>query len=276
LLPYSFPEYRAARSFAVDARLEARERQGLLLKHLDAFLIGGGFPEVVAGGADPSSYLVTLFDSILFKDIVKRHHVRQAAKLHDVGRWLIGNIAREYTCTSVKNSLACRSVHTVDNYVAYLVEAFLLMSVTRYSPKAKLRMSAPRKIYGYDTGMVNAVRFRTGRDTGRLMENMVAVELFRRSSEYYAYKTRTGQEVDFLLRCADGPDRLLQVCYDLSDPKTRRREFQALATAGSELGLSGGTVLTWDEEGTESVGGLPVELVPSWKWLLGMNKANCR
>jgi predicted AAA+ superfamily ATPase len=221
------------------------------------------------GGADPASYLVTLFDSILFKDVVKRHNVRYAAKLHDVGRWLVGNVAREYTCTSLKNSLAFRSVHTVENYIAYLVEAFLFMSVTRYSPKAKLRMSAPRKIYGYDTGMVNATRFRIGRDTGRLLENMVAVELYRRGIEFYSYKSSSGREVDFLLRAAGKEDQLLQVCHDLSDPKTRRREYRSLASAGSELGIKSGTVLTWDEEGIETTSQFSIQLFPVWKWLLG-------
>jgi predicted AAA+ superfamily ATPase len=269
LLPFSFAEYLAVRSFELDERLEARERQGLLLKHLDDYIAGGGYPEVVAGGADPSGYLVTLFDSILFKDVVKRHNVRYAALLHDTGRWLIGNAAREYTCTSLKNSLGFRSVHTVENYIAYLIEAFLFMSVTRYSPKAKLRLSAPRKIYGYDTGMVNAVRFRTGRDTGRLLENLVAVELYRRGIEFYSYKTVGGKEVDFILRFADGADQLMQVCYELAEPKTRKREFQALAAAGVEAGLTCGTVLTWDEEGQETISGFSIRVIPVWKWLLG-------
>lgn len=271
LLPFSFTEYLAARSFIVDESLAARERQGQLLKHLDDFLQSGGFPEVVVRGAVPAGYLLSLFDSILFKDVVKRYGVRYAAKLHDVGRWLIGNVAREYTCTSLKNSLAFRSVHTVENYVSYLVEAFLFMSVTRYSPKAKLRMSAPRKIYAYDTGMVNAVRFRTGSDTGRLLENLVAVELYRRGIEFYSYKSNSGKEVDFLLQSRAGEQCLMQVCQDLSDPKTRRRELQALAAAGAELSLAEGTLLTWDEEGVETVANFTTSLIPTWKWLLQLD-----
>jgi predicted AAA+ superfamily ATPase len=269
LLPFSFDEYLKARGFALDERLEARERQGLLLKQLDDFMACGGFPEVVVGGADSSSYLAALFDSILFKDVVKRHNVRYPSKLQDLSRWLIGNVAREYTCTSLKNALAFRSVHTVENYAGYLVEAFLFMSVMRYSPKAKLRMSAPRKIYGYDTGMVNAVRFRVGSDTGRLLENLVAVELYRRNIEFYSFKCENGKEVDFLLRSAGAADQLLQVCYDLSEPKTRRREFQALSAAGQELGLNSATVLTWDEESTETYASVTIACVPVWKWLIG-------
>lgn len=268
ILPFSFSEFLRARSFAVDERLAAKEREGLLLKHLDDFLVSGGYPEVALGRADPSSYLNTLFDSILFKDVVKRHRVRYPGKLHEVGHWLVGNIAREYTCTSLAKALSFNSVHTVENYVSYLLEAFLFMSVTRYSPKAKLRMKAPRKIYGYDTGMVNAVRFRTGRDMGRLMENMVAVELYRRGCEPYSYKTGNGKEVDFVVRSPGQDNTLIQVCYDLTDAKTRRREFQALVAAGEELGFKSGCVLTWDEEGREEMGGFGIEVMPVWKWLI--------
>jgi predicted AAA+ superfamily ATPase len=268
LLPFSFAEYLKARDFPLDERLEARERQGLLLKQLADFMACGGYPEVVVGGAEPSGYLATLFDSILFKDVVKRHNVRFAGKLQDLSRWLVGNVAREYSCTSLKNALAFRSVHTVENYLGYLLEAFLFMSVTRYSPKAKLRLSAPRKIYGYDTGMVNAVRFRVGSDTGRFLENLVAVELYRRNIEFYSFKCTNGKEVDFLLRSTGVADQLLQVCYDLSEPKTRRRELQALAAAGDELGLTSCTVLTWDEEGCESHTNVTIKYIPVWKWLL--------
>jgi uncharacterized protein len=271
LLPFSFAEFLTARSFAVDETLAAPERQGLVLKQLDDFLRIGGFPEVVVRGTEPAGYLTALFDGILFKDVVKRYGVRYSAKLHDVGRWLIGNVAREYTCTSLKNTLAFRSVHTVENYVSYLVEAFLFMSVTRYSPKAKVRLSAPRKIYAYDTGMVNAVRFRTGSDTGRLLENLVAVEWYRRGDEFFAFKTAGGKEVDFLVRSSTGEFHLFQVCYDLSDSKTRRRELVALAKAAEELGVAAGTVLTWDEEGVETFGSCLIHLVPVWKWLLNLH-----
>jgi predicted AAA+ superfamily ATPase len=113
LLPFSFAEFLTARSFAVDETLATTERQGLMLKQLDDFLRIGGFPEVVVRGTEPAGYLTALFDGILFKDVVKRYGVRYSAKLHDLGRWLIGNVASEYTCTSLKNALTFRSVHTV-------------------------------------------------------------------------------------------------------------------------------------------------------------------
>ena len=268
LLPFSFEEFLAARSFALDTIFTDRERQSLLLKQLNDFITTGGYPEIIAGGAEPAGYLASIFDSVLLKDVVKRYNVRYVSKLHDLGKWLISNAAREYSCTSIKNSLGFGSVHTVENYISYLVEAFLFMSVERYSPKAKLRMSAPRKIYAYDTGMINALRFRIGSDMGRLLENMAATELYRRGASFYSYKTAGGKEVDFLLRLSGGENHLIQISYDLSDAKTRRREINSLAAAAGELGQTGGTVFTWDEEGEETCAGCKIRFVPFWKWLL--------
>ena len=100
---------------------------------------------------------------------------------------------------------------------------------------------------------------------------LVAVELYRRGIEFYSYKTAGGKEVDFILRATGAADQLVQVCYDLSEAKTRQREMQALWAAGVELNHSHGTILTWDEEGREDLHGFTICLKPVWKWLLQMN-----
>ena len=274
LLPFSFAEFLRARKFSIDESLALKERQGLLLSHLNEYVGMGGFPEVVVKGADAHSYLATLFESVLFKDIVRRYGIRQTQRLHDLGTWLVSNTAREYTLTSLKNSLAFGSVHTVENYLGYLAETFLLFTLPRFSWKAKEQVKAPRKAYCYDTGMVQAVRFRSGADTGRLLENVVAVELARRGEEFYCWKETAGKEVDFVVRREAETAELIQVCYDLSEQKTRKREIQALIAAAGSLQCGSLTVLTWDEEGEESSAAGPVHLIPAWKWLLGLEKSS--
>jgi len=85
VLPFSFPEFLLARNFDLDDTLNLKERQGLLLRNLSDYLSTGGYPEVVTGNLDGKHYLATLFDSILFKDIVKRYNVRYAKKLYYLG-----------------------------------------------------------------------------------------------------------------------------------------------------------------------------------------------
>ena len=76
ILPFSFAEFLKAKGFIVDEALELKERQGLLLRHLSDYLTSGGYPKVVVNGLEYGSYISTLFESILFKDIVKRYNIR--------------------------------------------------------------------------------------------------------------------------------------------------------------------------------------------------------
>ena len=110
--------------------------------------------------------------------------------------------AREYTATRLKNLLGFNSTFTVQNYVKYLEEAFLIFSVERLSFKAKEFMKAPRKVYCIDTGLISTVSTRVTEDFGRLMENL-AVELRRRGSkenrELFCFR-HENYEVDFVIK----------------------------------------------------------------------------
>ena len=75
----------------------------------------------------------------------------------------------------------------------YLQEAFVVFVNERFSYKIKEQMKSPRKVYAYDTGTINAVKVKITPDIGKLMENVVAVELLRRGKEFYYYKTREGK-----------------------------------------------------------------------------------
>lgn len=269
LFPFSFAEYLRAKGFVLDETIALKERQGLLLNHLDTYLRCGGFPETVVGAVDVGNYLATLFESVLLKDVVRRYNVRYAGRLLELGRYLVANHAREYTFTSVGKALGFRSVHTLENYIGYLAEAFLLFSVTRFSWKARERVQAPRKVYACDPGFIAAVGFKSGADTGRLLESLAAIELARRGEEFHTYKEPGGKEVDFVVRKSGVTSGLMQVCYDLSDPKVRKREISGLLRAAEELSCDELIILTWDEEGEIALQGRKIKLYPAWKWLLG-------
>jgi len=269
IFPFSFSEFLKARGFDVDETLELKERQGLLLNHLDAYLEKGGYPEVLVKGLDARNYLTTLFESVLFKDVVKRYGVRYTKKLDDLARYLVTNHSSEFSYTKLKSALEFRSVHTVENYTDYLVEAFLVFHVDRFSYKLKEQMKSPRKAYAYDTGVVNSVSFKASRNYGKLMENLVAIELIRRGNDFYYYRSDNGKEVDFVLRKGLKVDQLIQVCYDVDDHSTRKRELSALVKAGKDLGCGNLTILTWDRMADEMHGGSRVIFLPLWRWLIG-------
>ncbi|MFH0960238.1 MAG: ATP-binding protein [Pseudomonadota bacterium] len=268
ILPFSFKEFLHAKSFQIDDTLELKERQGSLLGYLDKYINIGGFPEIVAKHVEPRSYLPTLFESILFKDIAKRYNVRYSKKLYDLGYYLITNHSCEFTYTRLKKILDFRSVHTVENYVKYISEAFIVFVVDRFSFKLAEQIKSPKKVYSYDTGMAKSVRFAVTPDTGKFIENIVAIELLRRDIEPYSYRTRNGKEIDFVIKKGSDINQLIQVSYDISEYATKKRELNALVKAGQELRCDNLTVITWDHCGEHLIDEQKVSFLPLWRWLL--------
>lgn len=269
LLPFAFSEFLRARNFVIDDTLAMKERQGMVLNLLNEYLDKGGYPEVLIKNVDPKSYITTLVESILFKDIVKRYNVRYSKKLYDLGIYLITNHSSEFSYTRLKNTLEFRSVHTVENYTNYLNEAFLIFNTERFSYKIKEQMRSPKKVYAYDTGMINAIKFKTTPDTGRLIENLAAIELLRRGKEFYCYRTRDGKEVDFAVKEGLKIGQLIQICYDIDQYMTKKREINALIKAAYETKCKSLLVLTWDYEAKEKSDDNQINYLPLWKWLVG-------
>jgi len=263
LLPFSFREYLTAKG--IDPADEP-----LVQYHFTAWLHTGGYPEVVVNNTPLETYLPTLFDSILFKDIVRRYRVKYPQKIHELAHYLTTNHSCEYTCNALKGALGFRSVHTVENYVSYLAESFLFFPVERYSTKLKELLKAPRKGYTIDLGLIEAIKFKQQPDTGRLLENAVAIELFRHEADFYSYKTAAGKETDFVIRSGITISELIQVTLDTTAPKTMKRELSGILAASRDLSCAQLTILTGNETWEKEIDGLTIRALPVWKWLIGM------
>ena len=122
-----------------------------------------------------------------------------------------------------------------------------------------------------DTGFVKAKAFGVSQDLGKLLENMVFLELLRRGYEtgktLFYYRSRNDREVDFVLRKGNKVVEILQVCYDMSSPKTERREVTSLLECAEELRCSKYKIITWDEERVINEP-TDIKAVPFYKWAL--------
>jgi predicted AAA+ superfamily ATPase len=122
----------------------------------------------------------------------------------------------------------------------------------------------PKKIYLIDTGFsVLATDFSENR--GKLLENAVAVELFRRRRECFYFKGR--QECDIVVRGGTKPEAAVQVCWELTT-RNEGRELQGLSEAVRELDIREWYILTADEEGERTHDGTKIPVLPVWKWAL--------
>jgi hypothetical protein len=138
----------------------------------------------------------------------------------------------------------------------------------------KEQLIAPKKIYCIDQGLANTMSFRFSGDRGKLMENLVAVELMRRSSywynnwEVYYWKDHQQNEVDFIIKEGLKVKEIIQVTCINEKDELNRREINALLKSSKDLKCKNLKVITWDFEGEEIVKEKRIEFMPLWKFLL--------
>lgn len=273
ILPFDFNEFLRAKNFAVDPELESiPQKRGELLKLMEEYLINGGFPEVVLKNQQPLGYLDVLFDAVLFKDVVKRHKVRFSEQIDQLGSYLISNISGQYSARRLARVLQFKSDVTLERYLSYLAEAYVIFSLSRYSAKAGVRLKSPKKIYVVDNGFVSAKAIQHSPDKGKLMENLVFIELVKSgikpNRELFYYKTRNDREVDFVVKKETEVAELIQVCYEANNHDVEQREVKALVEASQELKVSNLTILTWDDEREIEKDGKTIKFKSLWKWLI--------
>lgn len=213
-----------------------------------------------------SKILHHYFDDILFRDIVLRHEVCDVKLLQSVAEYYMTNMATQYAFNRIRN-IFDTSIDNVRRYTDFLEEAQLVFSLEKFSYKTSGRQKANRKVYVADTGLRNAISFRFSQDLGRLAENVVAMHLLRQARELFYFGN--GSECDFAVK-QSGKFFPIQVSYsDLSDEKTKTREFQGLLAALKQLKQKEGLLLTDDVERVEQLGNSRIRLQPVWKFLLG-------
>jgi len=261
LLPFSYQEFlQAIGSEAMD-NSEAFHR----------YLLWGGFPEVNLSAVEPGSYLRTLFDSVVLRDIVTRHRIRASTAIYDLINLLVNNAANRFSARSLERSLRNVSIATIQKFISYCQEAYLVQDLQPYFFKPRMRLKADRKIYTFDNGFISAKSQPVTMNDSRLLENLVFVELVRRgfkpNLDLFYYQTRAGTEVDFLLRRGSENIELIQVTQNLSSLKTLERETRALRQGAEELNLRKLTVITIASEEIIDSAGAQVNVVPCWKWL---------
>lgn len=236
----------------------------------DDYLRYGGYPEVVASRQLARSYLDILFDSIVWKDLAKRHNVRNITDLNNLAMYLVSNFCNPLTANNLVEEIGFSSVNTAKKFMDYLHEPYLFYYLPRYDNKLKRMKKAPRKVYVVDNGFVAAKAFSLSDNLGRLLENQVFIELIRRGYDteksLFYYRSRNDKEVDFVLRKGSRIESLIQVCYDMSSPKTEKREVDGLAECAGELKCDHLVVVTNREERIIEKKGYKIQVVPIGKF----------
>ncbi|RLE44988.1 ATP-binding protein [Candidatus Woesearchaeota archaeon] len=261
VFPLSFTEFLKFKGVKIKSLALQKEE---IIHYFGEFLDKGGFPEVVLEKDDDVAEmrLKEYFDGILLRDVISSKNIRETAKLSELVHYLITNVSTLFSYNKLANTVGI-SLNSVKEYLSFLEDAYLLFQVNffSYSVKKSIMIQMPRKIYCIDNGLRNAVSFRFSKDGGRLVENLVFIELKRREKEVFYWKN--SNEVDFVIKNKDDSLTAINVS-DTNDINKREieglLEFKKSFKRIEEL-----LILTNDTEKKEK----GIKFVPVWKWLLG-------
>ncbi len=262
LFPFSFAEFLKLKN--QDWQDLYSEKISQITALFDQYLKNGGFPEFLK--TQDVEYLKRTYEDILYKDILVRFNVREVKSFRELANFVFANFAKEASYNNLKKILDFKSVMSVRNYVHYLQESYLAFELFKYDFSLKKQYVSNKKIYAIDNGLRNAIAFSTSSDDGRLLENLVFLELKRRAQEIYYFKDKN--ECDFLVKEKNRITQAIQVCFQI-DQNNRDRELTGLREAMKKFDLRKGLILTKTQE--EQIGeNNEIEIKPIWKWLLGI------
>jgi len=269
VFPFSFPEFLQLRMGCLDGNEILYGTGKIETKRLFAeYAKWGGFPEtaLAADPLDKTKLLKEYLRAMFFRDLVERYDMTNIALFDALADKLFSSFSTRLSLTAFYRQYKDLFPFSKDRLFQYFhnfEESKLIFSVRKFSESSYKRSRNPVKIYPADTGLCRRV---ASEDAGRILENIVFIELARRGWEVYYFEEK--QECDFVVKDGEGTGfAAFQVCRELTD-ENRYRETGGLIAACRRLNVNEGTILTDDQEWEEEAEGIKISVRPVWRWLI--------
>ena len=265
IFPFSFGEYLEFHGIQLSQHWSLSPVRTDVVRLFSDYFYYGGLSEMFSL-QDKQTWLQSLYQKILYSDIVIRKGVRNEQSLRMLVKKLADSVMQPTAVKRLQNILQGTGTkitrETISSYLDYMHESYLTFGVSSFTDGLSERETV-RKHYFYDNGILNLFLFQP---EPKLMENMVAIHLYKKYGEDLFYYNKN-VEVDF---CVPKDGLLVQVCYRMVDDQTRTRELGALQKVAKFLKAQRCMVVTYDQEETVSVNGLEkdIEIIPVYKFLL--------
>ena len=251
MFPFSFKEFLII------------QKQKPSLLAFEKYFDKGGFPEYLKK-EDPS-ILHELLSDVVMRDIAIRFGIRNTAILNKIVIYLISNVGKEFSYNSLKKMFEIKSVQSVIDYISYFENAYLLFSIPRFSYSYNQQQVNPKKIYSIDNGFSysNSVSF--SKDKGKMLENVVFLQLRRRCKEIFYFQEKN--ECDFVIKEKDKITTAIQVCFEFHE-ENKMRELNGLVAALQKFNIKEGYILTYNQSDSFLIDSKKIQVKPVWEWML--------
>ena len=272
MLPLSFREF--CRFKGIDAHSYLESDKAKRYAAMEEYIHGGGFPKVVLS-TDKSMKLRLLqgyFNTMLFRDLAERHAIKNIEALRYFLKRVMQNLTKTTSINAIVNDMRSNGVSVskddLYNWADWAVEAYLFVRYPKYSRSLVKENQSLRKYYVIDTGMRQAVLMPQSEDKGKLLENIVALELFRRrGADRKMFYWQDGRECDFVVQREEHVEELIQVTWDIEDEDTRKREIDGIKEAAKGTNCNKLTIVTREQKETIEEDGFRIEVVGIEEWL---------
>lgn len=269
LYPYSFSELLHHQLPSLELKnVITTEERGLVLRAFGQYCLQGGIPPYVH--TNEIEVLHSLYESVLYRDIIVRYNLPNDRAIKELVYYFSSNVGKEFSYSGLAKQIGLGSPTTVSDYCHYLSMSYLCYTISRFSHSLAKQQRYNKKCYFIDHAMARTLGFRSTEDKGRLLENLVYIELRRRGGEIYFHKEQ--KECDFLIRRQGCICEVYQVCLHLDNSDTRKRELSGLIEAMQMYKLSLGVIITESHEEELKIQINDQEafitILPAWKFAI--------
>ena len=263
LYPFSFSEYLRFIGNEYNLNHMTPKSKALLIKDFNNYFETGGFPLVVK--ENDTELINAYFQDILYRDIISRYRLSQVNEIKQIGLYFASNIGKLFSYTTLQEISGVKSLSSIKDYLFYYEQSYLFFYLKKFDYSVKKQIMNPKKVYTIDPAFAHRLGFNFTENKGRILENIVYLELLRRGKEVYFHSGK--KECDFVIKEGLKVVEAIQVAYQVT-LNNQEREYQGLQEAMHAYNLKKGLILNYNSEDSLIPNNETIKVIPVWEWLL--------
>jgi predicted AAA+ superfamily ATPase len=273
LFPLSFHEFIQWQGIEVSKNISSAKKSEII-NAFHQYVSSSALPELIIEKDISLHYAILheYINMVVYKDLIERHSLTQHTLVKHFIKFLAVNISNFISINKIFNDFKSQGLQLSKNslyeFLTYLEDSYIFYNTYVFSESLREQQRNPKKIYAVDIGLKLLMDFQV--DKGRILENIVFIELRRRHHDIFYLKGL--QEVDFFVNTSENK-QLFNVALNITEKKTYEREINGLFEAMENFKIPK-SILIVGEGNANSItkNNYQIDIIPAWQWLFGLNR----